>query len=120
MKTKLIILGTVLLIIALVLTQIYKSGSEHIDVIEEDVILKADNKKLVQEKEVLQTSIKQLEKNLDSTGGEIIIANPIETLEVIKRVKEYITLYDTIIVHDTVFIKEQKNFWGKTKSDTLE
>lgn len=27
---------------------------------------------------------------------------------------------DTIIIHDTVLIKEKKNFWGKTKIDTTE
>jgi hypothetical protein len=25
---------------------------------------------------------------------------------------------DTIFIHDTVLIKEKKNFWGKTKTDT--
>ena len=25
---------------------------------------------------------------------------------------------DTIYIHDTVLIKEKKNFWGKTKTDT--
>lgn len=119
MKTKLIIPGSLLAITGLVLTQIYKSGADHADVVEKAITLDSANKKLIHEKEVLENDVNNLEKDLDSAEDIAIVTDPVETIEVIKKIKEYITVHDTLVVHDTVYIKEQKNFWGKTKSDTL-
>jgi hypothetical protein len=117
MKSKLVILGLIAIIIALMLTQILKSGTEHIDVVDTAKTLQFDNEKLVEENGILESDVKQLEKNVAAVEGELAQIPVAETVEVIKKVKIYI--YDTIVIHDTIVIKEQKNFWGKTKSDTL-
>ena len=99
------------------LTQILKSGTEHVDVVDTAQTLQSDNEKLVEENGLLESDVKQLEKTV-STAEEQLAQTPVaETVEIIKKVRVYI--YDTIVIHDTVVIKEQKNFWGKTKSDTL-
>jgi hypothetical protein len=117
MKNKLVILGLIAIIIALMLTQILKSGTEHVDVVDTAQTLQADNEKLTVENGLLESDVKQLEQTV-STAEEQLAQTPVaETIEVIKKVKIYI--HDTIVIHDTVVIKEQKNFWGKTKSDTL-
>jgi hypothetical protein len=117
MRNKLILLGLIAIIFALILTQILKSGTEHIDVVDTAQTLQADNKKLTVENGILESDVKQLEKTV-STAEEQLAQTPVaETVEVIKKVKVYI--HDTIVIHDTIIIKEQKNFWGKTKSDTL-
>jgi cell division protein FtsB len=118
MKNKLVILGLIAIIIALMLTQILKSGTEHVDVVDTAQTLQADNEKLTEENGILESDVKQLKQTV-STAEEQLAQTPVaETIEVIKKVRIYI--HDTIVIHDTVVIKEQKNFWGKTKSDTLE
>jgi predicted PurR-regulated permease PerM len=117
MRNKLILLGLMVVITALILTQILKSGTEHVDVVDTAKTLQADNEKLVEENGILESDVKQLEQTV-STAEEQLAQTPVaETVEVIKKVRIYI--HDTIVIHDTVVIKEQKNFWGKTKSDTL-
>jgi predicted PurR-regulated permease PerM len=117
MRNKLILLGLMAVITALILTQILKSGTEHVDVVDTAQTLQADNEKLVEENGILESDVKQLEQTV-STAEEQLAQTPVaETVEVIKKVRVYI--HDTIVIHDTVVIKEQKNFWGKTKSDTL-
>jgi hypothetical protein len=117
MKNKLILLGLIAIIIALILTQILESGAEHVDVVDTAQTLQADNEKLTVENGILESDVKQLEQTV-STAEEQLAQTPVaETIEVIKKVRIYI--HDTIVIHDTVLIKEQKNFWGKTKSDTL-
>ena len=117
MRNKLILLGLMVVITALILTQIFKSGTEHVDVVDTAQTLQADNEKLVEENGILESDVKQLEQTV-STAEEQLAQTPVaETVEVIKKVRIYI--HDTIVIHDTVVIKEQKNFWGKTKSDTL-
>jgi predicted PurR-regulated permease PerM len=117
MRNKLILLGLMVVITALILTQILKSGTEHVDIVDTAQTLQADNEKLVEENGILESDVKQLEQTV-STAEEQLAQTPVaETVEVIKKVRVYI--HDTIVIHDTVVIKEQKNFWGKTKSDTL-
>ena len=99
------------------LTQILKSGTEHVDVVDTAQTLQADNEKLVEENGILESDVKQLEKTVSTAEEQLAQTPVVETVEVIKKVKIYI--HDTIVIHDTVVIKEQKNFWGKTKSDTL-
>lgn len=115
MKNKLILLGLVLAIVGLVITQIYNNGAEHIDVVDTAVTLEKENDKLIEEKEVLESNVSALQQDMmkpEATAPSIIIEE--------KIVKMKVLVHDTIIVHDTIFIKEQKNFWGRTKSDTLQ
>ena len=99
------------------ITQIFKSGTEHVDVVDKAITLEVSNKKLTKENVILESDVKQLEKTVLTAEGELAQTPVAETIEVIKKVRIYI--HDTIVIHDTVVIKEQKNFWGKTKSDTL-
>jgi hypothetical protein len=41
-----------------------------------------------------------------------------EVKELKTEISEMKVKIDTIFIHDTVIIKEKKNFWGKTKIDT--
>ncbi len=115
MKNKLILLGIVVSIIVLVLTQIYNNGAEHIEVVDTAVSLEEVNTKLVKEKEILKTNVSLLKQDIIT---EAAASPPAIIEEKIKRIK--VLVHDTVVIHDTVFIKEQKNFWGKTKRDTLE
>jgi hypothetical protein len=117
MKNKLILLGLIAIIISLILTQILKSGTDHIDVVDKAKILQVDNEKLTEKNGILELDVKQLEQTVSTAEDQLAQAPIAETIEVIKKVKIYI--HDTIVIHDTIIIKEQKNFWGKTKSDTL-
>jgi len=117
MKNKLILLGLIAIIMSLIITQIFKSGTEHVDVVDKAITLEVSNKKLTKENGILESDVKQLEQTVSKTEEQLAQTPVAETIEVIKKVKVYI--HDTIIVHDTILIKEQKNFWGKTKSDTL-
>jgi len=117
MKNKLILLGLIAIIMSLIITQILKSGTEHVDVVDKAITLEVSNKKLTKENGILESDVKQLEQTVSKTEEQLAQTPVAETIEVIKKVKVYI--HDTIIVHDTILIKEQKNFWGKTKSDTL-
>jgi len=113
MRNKLILLGIVLSIIVLVLTQLYNNGAEHVDVVDAAITLEKVNTKLVKEKEVLEYSVNILQTKTETSVSPNIIIE-----EKIKKVK--VLIHDTVVIYDTVFIKEQKNFWGKTKRDTLE
>jgi uncharacterized membrane protein YraQ (UPF0718 family) len=117
MKNKLILLGLIIIIMGLMITQIFKSGTEHVHVVDKAKTLEVNNEKLTKENGVLELDVKQLEQTVSKTEEQLAQTLVAETIEVIKKVKVYI--HDTIIVHDTIIIKEQKNFWGKTKSDTL-
>ena len=118
MKNKFILLGLIAVIIGLILTQIFKNGSDHATVSDTAQTLLADNEKLVEENVILESDVKQLEQTVSSAEEQLAQTPIAETVEVIKKVRIYI--HDTIVIHDTVVIKEQKNFWGKTKSDTLQ
>ena len=117
MKNKLILLGLIAVIIGLILTQVLKSGTEHVEVVDTAIELKVSNDKLVEENNELESDVKSLEKEITTTELALEATPTVQEVEVIKRIKVYI--HDTVVVHDTVYIKEQKNFWGKTKSDTL-
>lgn len=118
MKAKLTLLGLVLGIVGLVLTQILNSGAEHIKVVDAAVSLEEDNKKLVKENKKLESSVSELEKAVTATEESDNNTPVLVPVEIIKNVK--VIVHDTIVIHDTVYIKEQKNFWGKTKTDTLQ
>ena len=115
MKNKLILLGIIITITVLIITQLFSNGAEHIEAVDTAVSLEKVNTKLVKEKEVLESTAYSLEQKITTET-----ASSVNTIieEKIKRIK--VLVHDTVVIHDTVFIKEQKNFWGKTKRDTLE
>lgn len=96
------------------IAQIFKSGNHHINIVDKAQTLQVNNKKLTKENILLESDVTKLAKIVSSTKEKIV---EIQTIEVIK--KEKVFIHDTIIIHDTITIKEIKNFWGKTKSDTL-
>ena len=58
------------------------------------------------------------ETELVTKAVSTIITMKSEIKDLKNEISEAKNRIDTIIIHDTVLIKEKKNFWGKTKSDT--
>jgi hypothetical protein len=76
-------------------------------------------------KQVDETNVKSATVQAMATKKEKqLVTNAVATITQMKseisELKSGITQYkvDTIYIHDTVIIKEKKNFWGKVKTDT--
>ena len=76
-------------------------------------------------KSVSETNKKAIEVQLKATKKEKqLVANAVSTITELKNdineLKSIISIVkiDTIYIHDTIQIKEKKNFWGKVKTDT--
>lgn len=73
------------------------------ETVEEVKVLDSINTRQVEQIDMLKDENKDFRKELKSLQSEISK----------KKV-------DTVVVHDTVVIKEKRNFWGRTKTDTLK
>lgn len=73
------------------------------ETVEEVKVLDSINTRQVEQIDILKDENKDFRKELKSLQFEISK----------KKV-------DTVVVHDTVVIKEKRNFWGRTKTDTLK
>jgi trehalose-6-phosphate synthase len=76
-------------------------------------------------KSVAETNKKAIEVQVKATKKEKqLVANAVSTITELKNdineLKSVISIVkiDTIYIHDTIQIKEKKNFWGKVKADT--
>jgi hypothetical protein len=76
-------------------------------------------------KSVAETNKKSIEIQGKATKKEKqLVANAVATITELKNdineLKSVISIVkiDTIYIHDTIQIKEKKNFWGKVKADT--
>ena len=76
-------------------------------------------------KQVNETNAKSATvQEMASKKEKQLVTNAVATITQMKseisELKSGITQYkiDTIYIHDTVIIKEKKNFWGKVKTDT--
>ena len=76
-------------------------------------------------KSVSENNKKAIEVQLKATKKEKqLVANAVSTITELKNdineLKSIISIVkiDTIYIHDTIQIKEKKNFWGKVKTDT--
>ena len=76
-------------------------------------------------KSVSETNKKAIEVQVKATKKEKqLVANAVATITELKNdineLKSIISIVkiDTIYIHDTIVIKEKKNFWGKVKTDT--
>jgi len=57
------------------------------------------------------------EKLVSETIGKIVTLKE-EVKDLKSEISEIKVRIDTIYIRDTVYVKETKNFWGKTKTDT--
>jgi peptidoglycan hydrolase CwlO-like protein len=57
------------------------------------------------------------EKLVSETIGKIVTLKK-EIKDLKTEMKEIKPKIDTVFIRDTVYVKETKNFWGKTKMDT--
>jgi hypothetical protein len=67
----------------------------------------------------IQKKAAKKEKQLVSKAVSTIVAMKGEISELKSEISEMKVKVDTIYIHDTVLIKEKKNFWGKVKKDTI-
>lgn len=122
-----------LAIISLVCYTLFYNAKTHVEAVE-------TTKELVTKADSLTTTVKILHKERDSAFTKIdlldstlvskdsILVKQITDLTTLKRNIVAIKKVGPIIVHDTVYITESKNFWGKkkttienvTSTDTLE
>lgn len=122
-----------LAIISLVCYTLFYNAKTHVEAVEttNELVTKADS---------LETTVKVLHKERDSAFIKIdlldstlvskdsILVKQVTDLTTLKRNIVAIKKVGPIIVHDTVYITESKNFWGKkkttienvTSTDTLE
>lgn len=72
---------------------------------------------IIEKKHVLEKVVETQEAEIK----DLIIENN-EISKEVKKLKDNLDFVkpDTIIIRDTIRIKESKNFWGKVKKDTLE
>lgn len=61
---------------------------------------------------------KDKEKKLVAQAITKIVTLKAEVKDLKSEISEMKVRIDTVYVHDTIQIKEKKNFWGKTKVDT--
>jgi hypothetical protein len=61
---------------------------------------------------------KAKEKKLVNQAINKIVTLSAEVKELKSEISQMSVKVDTIYIHDTIQIKEKKNFWGKTKVDT--
>ena len=85
----------------------------------------AEFNKLIDNAKQNQSTFKKVHSKAEAKEKRIVAQaiNKIVTLkEEVKDLKSEISemkvRIDTIYIHDTIQIKEKKNFWGKTKVDT--
>jgi len=85
----------------------------------------AEFNKLIENAKQNQSTFKKVHLKAEAKEKRIVAQtiNKIVTLkEEVKDLKSEISemkvRIDTIYIHDTIQIKEKKNFWGKTKVDT--
>ena len=85
----------------------------------------AEFNKLIDNAKQNQSTFKKIHSKAEAKEKRIVAQaiNKIVTLkEEVKDLKSEISgmkiRIDTVYIHDTIQIKEKKNFWGKTKVDT--
>ena len=85
----------------------------------------AEFNKLIDNANQNQSTFKKVHSKAEAKEKRIVAQaiNKIVTLkEEVKDLKSEISVMkvriDTVYIHDTIQIKENKNFWGKTKVDT--
>ena len=85
----------------------------------------AEFNKLIENAKQNQSTFKKVHLKAEAKEKKIVAQaiNKIVTLkEEVKDLKSEISgmkiRIDTVYIHDTIQIKEKKNFWGKTKVDT--
>lgn len=77
--------------------------------------INANNEKSVK----VQASASKVEKQLVTKAVATITQMKSEISELKNEISEFSEMKkDTIYIHDTILIKEKKNFWGKVKTDT--
>lgn len=121
-------------IIALVCYTIFRNAKTHVEAVEvvEELVVKADSlnikvNTLHKEKDSVITEMEVLDSTIDSKDKLIYKQNA--ALSILKRDTAALKKVGPIIIRDTVYITETKNFWGKKKKsiesssstiDTLE
>jgi hypothetical protein len=83
--------------------------------IEFEELMKQVNATNVKSATVLAKATKK-EKQLVTNAVATITQMKSEISELKSEISQF--KVDTIYIHDTILIKEKKNFWGKTKTDT--
>ncbi len=74
-------------------------------------------------KRVNETNIKSVEvQTMASKKEKLLVTNAVAKISSLKaEIKDLKNnLRDTIYIHDTIQVKEKKNFWGKVKTDTIK
>jgi hypothetical protein len=76
-------------------------------------------------KQVDETNVKSAKVQAMATKKEKqLVTNAVATITQMKseisELKNGQYKVDTIYIHDTIQVKEKKNFWGKVKTDTIK
>lgn len=66
----------------------------------------------------VQKKAKEKEDKIVAQTISKIVTLKEEVLDLKTEISDMKIRIDTIYIHDTIQIKEKKNFWGKTKTDT--
>jgi len=80
----------------------------------------AEFKKLINSVNQNYNNFDKVQKKAKAKEDKLVsqaITKIITLKEEVKQLKNEV-MVDTVYIHDTIQIKEKKNFWGKTKSDT--
>lgn len=120
-------------IIGLVCYSLFYNAKTHVQAVQvaDELVVKTDSlDKTVKILHKQKDSVMQKIEVLDSVIGvkDQIIDNQESNLTTLKRDKEALRKMGPIVIHDTVYVTETKNFWGKKKktienvssTDTLE
>ena len=114
----------VFLLVSVVGVTIYVSGKSHIDAVNTAVKLDSANVALQEQVIVVSKTYSSKMSKLDSA-----IAKKDSTIKVQKGnifsligqvAKQMFVKTSSVFVHDTVFITEKKNFWGRTKTSVAK
>lgn len=110
-------------IISLVSYTLFYSAKTHVEAVQvvDDLVVKTDSltttvKVLHKEKDSALTKIELLDSTL--TEKETLINTQNITLKILKRDTAALKKIGPIIIRDTIYITESKNFWGKKKTTT--
>jgi len=101
---------------------LYWSGKSHVDVVVAAQELKQDNSKLQHNVDSLDYTVKVIKYKYAGTDSLLIekdktITNQKKSLyTLMKEAATKVFARESVVyIHDTVYITEKKNFWGKTK-----
>jgi hypothetical protein len=106
-----------LLIILIALASIFFNGNAHLEVSKEAEKLVENNQSLTKKINVVITENKKIQAKVEAKDSALAVKeSQIVSLNFgIYKVRKDVNLKQVIYIHDTIYITEKKNFWGKSK-----